>query len=349
MDKSVKSKYAMNYAEYHKNERRVPVMGVGLSLPRIRNFIAVAEERQFRRAAERVGLSQPALSAQLRELEEYLGTALLSRTTRSVHLTAEGEKFLLRARNILADLESAVLEVRDHASLRRGRLAVASIPSVASRILPDVVASFIKRYPGIDVQVIELGARDVIKCVAGGNADLGIAAAPDRNSELTFSFMLRDRFVGLVPPSSPLARKRQVPLEALFEYPLITTVPGTSIHSTLERACREHGQSLRVTHSVTQHQTVMAMVGAGLGVALLPELSLTDTATVARVTVVAPEITRDLGVVQRKGEASSAAAHEFIAALRLTIGTLSGRYRPALPRKSSTAAASPSGLSPARS
>ena len=168
-------------------------MGVGLSLPRIRNFVAVAEERQFRRAAERVGLSQPALSAQLRELEEFLGTALLSRTTRSVHLTAEGEKFLLRARNILADLESAVLEVRDHASLRRGRLAVASIPSVASRILPGIVASFTERYPGIDVQVIELGARDVERCVAGGNADLGIAAAPDRNSELTFSFMLRDR------------------------------------------------------------------------------------------------------------------------------------------------------------
>ena len=324
-------------------------MGVGLSLPRIRNFIAVAEERQFCRAAERVGLSQPALSAQLRELEEYLGAALLCRTTRSVHLTAEGEKFLLRARNILVDLESAVLEVRDHASLRRGRLAVASIPSVASRILPDIVASFTKRYPGIDVQLIELGARDVERCVAAGNADFGIAAAPDRNSELTFLFMLRDRFVGLVPPSSPLARKRHVPLEVLFEYPLITTVAGTSIRSTLERACREYGQSMRVTHSVTQHQTVVAMVGAGLGVAILPELSLAENIPVARVKVTAPEITRDLGVVQRKGEASSSAAHEFIAALRLTMSKVSGRQRSALPRKSLTAAASPSGLSPARS
>lgn len=313
-------------------------MGVGLSLPRIRNFVAVAEERQFRRAAERVGLSQPALSAQLRELEEFLGTALLSRTTRSVHLTAEGEKFLVRARNILADLESAVLEVRDHASLRRGRLAVASIPSVASRILPDVLAEFMKRYPGIDVQMIELGARDVERCVASGNADLGIAAAPDRNSELTFSFVLRDRFIGLVPNDSPLARKRQVPLEALFEYPLITTVTGTSIRATLERACREHGQSLRVTHSVTQHQTVVAMVGAGLGVALLPELSLSDNIGCARVNVADPPITRDLGVVQRKGESSSSAALEFIAALRLTFAKVPGRrYSPDAARKPVTA------------
>jgi DNA-binding transcriptional LysR family regulator len=214
---------------------------------------------------------------------------------------------------------------------------VASIPSVASRIMPDVLASFSARYPCIDVQMIELGARDVERCVASGNADLGIAAAPDRNSELSFSFMLRDRFVGLVPPSSPLARRRRVPLDALFEYPLITTVAGTSIHSTLERACREHGQTLRVTHSVTQHQTVVAMVAAGLGVALLPALSLADNIPVARITIADPPITRDLGVVQRKGEASSAAASEFIAALRLTFAKMPGRYNPASARKPLTA------------
>jgi LysR family carnitine catabolism transcriptional activator len=296
-------------------------MRVGLSLPRIRSFIAVAEERQFRRAAERVGLSQPALSAQLRELEEFLGAALLSRTTRSVRLTAEGEKFLVRARNILADLDAAVLEVRDHASLRRGRLSVASIPSVASRILPGVVADFTQRFPGIDVQVIELAAHEVEHCVAGGNADLGIGAAPDRNSELVFDFLLRDRFVGVVAKNSRLARQKRVPLQALFAYPLITTVAGTSIRSTLEWVCRELDVPLRVTHSVTQHQTVVAMVGAGLGVALLPALSLSPNDDVARVNVVNPMITRDLGVVQRKGEASSVAAREFTAALRDAIAT----------------------------
>jgi LysR family carnitine catabolism transcriptional activator len=291
-------------------------MRSGLSLPRIRSFVAVAEERQFRRASERIGLSQPALSAQLRELEEFVGAALLSRTTRSVHLTAEGEKFLVRARNILADLDSAVLEVRDHASLRRGRLAVAAIPSVASRILPGVVADFTARFPGIDVQMIELGAQDVERCVANGNADLGIAAVPDRNSELAFSFLMRDRFVGLVAKSNRLAGQRRVRLDALFDYPLITTVPGTSIRAALERACREQGQSLRVTHSVTQHQTVIAMVAAGLGVALLPSLSLVDNMSVVRLTVVDPKITRDIGVIQRKGESSSVAAREFIGALR---------------------------------
>ena len=100
-----------------------------------------------------------------------------------------------------------MLEVRDHASLRRGRLAVAAIPSVASRILPGVVAAFIARFPGIDVQMIELGAHDVERCVASGKADLGIAPAPDRNSELSFSYLMQDRFVGLVAKTNPLARR----------------------------------------------------------------------------------------------------------------------------------------------
>jgi LysR family carnitine catabolism transcriptional activator len=295
-------------------------MTAGLSLPRIRNFVAVAEEHQFRRAAERMGLSQPALSAQLRELEEFLGAPLLSRTTRSVHLTAEGEKFLVRARNILADIESAVLEVRDHASLRRGRLSVAAIPSVASSLLPEVVAAFMGRFPGIDVQMIELSSYDVAHCVANGNADLGIAPAPDRNSELSFSFLLRDRFMGLVSKTNCLAQQKRVSLEALFDYPLIATIAGTSIRATLERACREHGHSLRVTHSVTQHQTIVAMVRAGLGVALLPALSLGETNGVVRLPVVNPRITRDIAVVQRKGEAASAAAREFAAEVRRVMG-----------------------------
>lgn len=296
-------------------------MSVGLSLPRIRNFVAVAEERQFRRAAERVGLSQPALSAQLRELEEFLGAALLSRTTRSVHLTAEGEKFLVRARNILADVDAAVLEVRDHASLRRGRLSVAAIPSVASRLLPEVVAGFMQRFPGIDVQMIELSSEDVEQSVASGNADLGIGPAPERNSELSFSFLLRDRFIGLVPKTNKLASQKRARLEALLDYPLIATITGTSIRATLERAYQEYGRSLRVTHSVTQHQTIVAMVGAGLGVALLPSLSLGETPNAAKLLVTNPQITRDIGVVQRKGEAASAAAREFADAMRQRVGT----------------------------
>ena len=148
------------------------------------------------------------------------------------------------------------------------------------------------------------------------NADIGIAPAPERNSELSFSFLLRDRFVGLVPKTNKLASQKRVRLEALLDYPLIATIAGTSIRLTLERAYQEQGRSLRVTHSVTQHQTIVAMVGAGLGVALLPALSLGETPDVAQLLVTSPQITRDIGVVQRKGEAASAAAREFADAMR---------------------------------
>jgi LysR family transcriptional regulator, carnitine catabolism transcriptional activator len=290
-------------------------MNLGLSLARIRSFVAVVDEKQFRRAAERIGISQPALSAHLHELERYLGATLLSRTTRSVRLTAEGEKFLGRARNILSDLDAAVLEIRDHVSLTRGRVTVAAIPSAASQILPKAVARFTARYPGIEVQMIELGAGAVQRSVASGEVDFAISTAPDRSSELSFTSLMRDRFVGVVPCDHRLARRSRVRLREFIDHPLITTVQGTSIRTALERAWLECGHTLHVTHSVTQHHTVVAMVAAGLGVALLPSLIVSQREGVAVLTVVEPQITRDVGVIRRKGETLSSAAREFVASL----------------------------------
>jgi LysR family carnitine catabolism transcriptional activator len=293
-------------------------MSTGLSLARIRSFVAVVEEKQFRRAAERVGISQPALSAHLRELEQFLGAALLSRTTRSVRLTTEGEKFLHRARNVLSDLDAAVLEVRDHVSLTRGRVTIAAIPSAAAHILPNIVADFAARFPGIEVQMIELGASAVERSVTSGEVDFALATAPDRTSEFLFTSFMRDRFVGVVPHHHPLAGRNRARLRDFLNYRLITTVPGTSIRAVIERVLLEHGHTLHATHSVTQHHTIVAMVAAGLGVTLLPSLLVSPQERIAIIPTIEPQITRDVGVIQRKGETLSAAAREFIASLRMS-------------------------------
>ena len=107
-----------------------------ISLAKLRSFIEVAEEKQFRKAAEKLGMSQPALSTQIRELEKSCGVPLLARTTRSVRLTVEGERFLRRAQKIVADLELAVADLREQAVLKHGHVTVAATPSVASNILP---------------------------------------------------------------------------------------------------------------------------------------------------------------------------------------------------------------------
>jgi LysR family carnitine catabolism transcriptional activator len=288
--------------------------GMAVSLARLRSFIAVAEERQFRRASERIGISQPALSAHIRDLEQELGVALFSRTTRSVRLTAEGGSFLHRARRVLEDLNTAVLEVREWAELKRGRVTIAATPTVASQVLPLVMASFAQRFAGVRIQVLEAIAPEVGRMVASGQADFGIGPRPERRSDLAFRAVFRERLCGVLPVAHELAARRRVRLSELARYPLLTTAPGSAIYESIELVLRDRAIKVSTDHVLTQHQTAIAMAAAGLGVALVPEHMLTviDRRKIAIVELVGPEVARDMGVLQRKGGSSSSAANEFL-------------------------------------
>src|SRR5579875_2194376 len=154
-------------------ETQTPNVG----LTKIRSFVAVAQTRQFRKAAEALGLSQPALSAHIRALEHELGAALFMRTTRSVTLTAEGERFLRCARSILKELDRAICELRDQAQLKTGRVVVAATPSVAANVLPKALAAFKARHPDVQLHVREEPAAGVERRVEAGDADFGAIVA----------------------------------------------------------------------------------------------------------------------------------------------------------------------------
>ena len=291
---------------------------MNLSLTKIQSFVAVAEAGQFRKAAEKIGVSQAALSTNVRDLEHYLGVALFARTTRNVRLTVEGERFLRNVRVIVDDLAVAVADVRDQAELKRGRLIVAATPSVASNILPGAMSAFKERFPGVQVQVAEDSSSGVEQRVESGAADFGVGPTPARRGDLAFSFLCRDRFVGVVPRSHPLAKRKKIRLAQLAAYPLLTTAPDSSIYSSLRTVLEQRGMTLRTEHMLSQHQTIVAMVAAGLGVALLPALALgnLDGRGIALLDVTDVQIARDIGVLQRKGGSVSSAAHEFLRRLK---------------------------------
>lgn len=308
---------------------------MALNLTRLRSFIAVAEERQFRRAAERIGISQPALSAHIRDLEQDLRAALFSRTTRSVRLTAEGESFLHRAQRVLDDLNAAVLEVRERAELKRGRVVIAATPTVASQVLPPVIVAFTRRFAGVRAQVLEAIASEVERLVANGQADFGVGPRPEGRTELNFGFLFRERLCGVLPVDHELAGRRRVRLAELARYPLLTMAPGSAIYQSLERSLRERKINVSADHVLTQHQTAIAMAAAGIGVALVPErmLTMADPRKIAIVEVIEPEVTAEMGILQRKGGGSSSAANEFLKLwLRGACAPATGRRR-APPRR----------------
>jgi LysR family transcriptional regulator, carnitine catabolism transcriptional activator len=287
---------------------------LSISLGKIHGFLAVAEAGQFRKAAEKLHLSQAALSTQIRDLERDLGVALFMRTTRSVALTAEGDRFRYRAQRILDELESAITEVRDQVELRDGRLIIAATPSVATNILPAALVAFRHAYPGVRVHIVEDQSAGVESQVEAGEVDFGIGPLANGRTDLAFSFVLTDRFIGVVAANHPLARRKRVSLSQLLKYTLLTTTPQTSIRRSLESIAGERRNEIHTEHSFVQHQTVVAMVAAGIGVALLPSLALAliDRSQIVLLEVHAPVISREIGVLQRRGGNASSAVTAFL-------------------------------------
>lgn len=288
-----------------------------ISLAQLRSFIAVANEKRFRKAADKLGLSSPALSSRIQELEASCGVALLIRTTREVRLTAEGERFLLHARRIIDDLNVAVSDLQEQLTLKRGRIVIAATPSAAANILPCTISSFMDGFPNVQVEVVEEGATDVIHHVENGLVDFGIGPPPDRRSDLLFSLLVRENFVGIVGINHPVAKMKRIKLRALLNYPFVTTVEGTNIRSTLEHISRQEGLDFNPVHKLVQLQAVVAMVAAGLGATMLPALTLPmlNLDKVVVVKVFDPVVWREIGVLRRRGGDPSTASTRFLRAL----------------------------------
>jgi len=308
------------------------------SLTKLRSFVAVADCNRFRKASEQLGISQPTLSLHIRDLEEQLGAVLVRRTTRSLRVTAEGQKLLARARRIFAELDTALIEVKEQVELERGRVVLSCVPSLASDPLPQILVAYRKRFPGVALTLIEEDAAAVAARVEAGTADFGLMARPERRIDLVFEPLMCDPFVALFPKGAAPADGKPVSLRDLSQRTFLTVTRGSSIRDILERVALRDGFPFEPAHELSQHTTLVAMVKAGAGVGALPLLSLKtiNLFGIETVPLVRPGIVRDLGIVHRKGERFSAAAGEFLAAIRRHFASpTAGDGRAAAPTRAS--------------
>jgi len=292
-----------------------------LDLRRIRSFRAVAEHGGFRAASEALGISQPTLSAHIAELEGELHVTLLSRTTRRVRLTRIGERFLNRARRALDDLELAALEIRDEAALERGRVVLVCTPTLATHAISPALRTFRQKYPAVAVELIDEPSGMVERRLIEGEADIGLAPKPERMANLAYHQLGRDKFVAVMPVESLPAGTRVMDLADLAGMPMISMMPGTSMRTTIEQAFASAGLSYEPAFQVRNHSTLLGLAEAGLGVAILPE-SAVMTASERAVRVVElrnPQITRDIGIIQRRGEVLAPAAAELAKVLKRSL------------------------------
>ena len=245
-----------------------------MELRHLRYFVAVAEERHFGRAAERLHIAQPPLSQQIRRLEAEVGAPLLHRTTRSVELAPAGEVLLGRARDILAAVDAAADDARRAARGEFGRLAIGFTGSATYALLPAVAAALRAALPGVALDLRgELLTPAQVAGLLDGTLDLGLLRPPVRERELAVEVVRREPLVAVLSREHPLAAADAIPLEELEHEPFVTYPSHfrSVLHDAVEETCAAHGFRPNVALEVSETATLVSFVAAGLGVSLVPE------------------------------------------------------------------------------
>lgn len=286
-----------------------------MELHQLRYFVTVAREGTFTRAAERLYLTQPSLSEQIRKLEGELGSPLFERLGRSLVLTAAGEAFRPHAERVLHEIEQSRVRIQEVRGLRSGRLTIGVPSSVAARLLPRSLVDFRRRHPAVETVVREDdGGASLEDAVHRGELDLAIVPLPRRRRDLDSRRLVREPLVALVPPRHRLDGLGQVALLDLAEEPFVALRPGHGLRDLLDTSCRRAGFEPTVVFESDGVESAAGMVLAGAGVTVLPRMAV--GAEGRRIAVSDPFACRELCVIWRQGQPLAPAASAFLDVLR---------------------------------
>jgi len=290
-----------------------------MELHQLRYFQAVARFRSFTRAAEHERISQPSLSQQIHKLEDELGAQLFDRLGRRIRLTAFGERFQEHALRILNNLEDARRDVKAMLGLHTGEAFVGVIPTVAPYILPQALRRCFETFPAITIDVVEDLTQGLLKGLAEGDLDLALLSLPVESPELIAEPLLHERMLLAVPKSHPLWRKRRrVTLDEVVHEPFLLLKDGHCFRDDVLEVCKRAQLNPHVVFEGGQFDTLMAMVSAGAGVTLLPEMAsqrYQNNEDAGLLEFAPPQPARTIGIVRAKGKYLTPAAKVFIGAL----------------------------------
>jgi DNA-binding transcriptional LysR family regulator len=243
-----------------------------MELRQLEYLIAVAEEANFTRAAERVHISQSGVSAQIRQLEHDLGAALIDRSGRTATLTAAGAAALRHARAALAAVDAVRQAVDEVNGLIRGRLVVGMITACTVTQLFDGLAAFHLAHPGVEITLIEDNSDRLIERVRTGTADLALVGAPGTPPPgLDALQIVSESLVAAVPPGHELAGQPRVTLDDICAYPIVSLPEGTGIRAVFDQACAAKGIHPRIALQATAPGAVADLAIRGLGIAILSQ------------------------------------------------------------------------------
>ena len=289
-------------------------MVMPLNLNHLAVFHAVAETGGVTPAAQRLMVSQPAVSKQVKELERSLEVRLFDRHAKGVRLTDAGATLADYARRIFALAAEAEAAMSDVTGLRRGSLSVGASPALGTYLLPKALVYFRQRFPGVQLH-LEIGNAHLLRGrLLDGALDLALTEADLRWPEFEARVMFEDELVAVAHPCHPLARQRQVSAERLCREPFVVRETGSQTRSLVERALADAGHAVTPVLSLGSSEAVKQAVAAGLGVAMVSKLAIAAEVADGRLTVLRLKglsVRRPVRLLRPRGRTESRAAHAF--------------------------------------
>ena len=288
-----------------------------MELHQLRYFVAVAETSNFTRASERCHVSQPSLSQQIINLEKELKHKLFHRLGRKAVLSEAGTVFLERARRILFEVDDSTRELQDSPALER-KITVGAITTLAPYLMPQLLALSRARLPHLQVNLREDFRPDLTKAVIDGELVLAIVSLPVKDPRISVEPLFSETLLLVVGKPHPLASKPEVTIEDLVDQTFILLGTGSSLLSQIQRFCGDHNFEPKIGYRCAQVATVKALVALGVGISILPQVTLgpEDRSRIIVKSLGDRTATREIGIIRHMQRYQSLGAEQFITLLR---------------------------------
>jgi DNA-binding transcriptional LysR family regulator len=275
------------------------------------NFQIVAKQKSFTKASEELNLSQPALSRSILRLEEEVGVPLLERKSRGVVLNQYGKVFLETVNQVLSNMKETKQTIHDMVDPLHGNISLAFIQTLGSSFVPDLISEFQKEFPNIQFQLSQNISSKILKEIHDANIDIGFCSPLEPHEGLCSIPVLSEELFLIVPAAHRLAGKEMVNLSEVADDPFIFFKPQTALHDLIHNLCNEAGFLPRKVFEGYEERTVSDLVGANLGVAIVPYLPNLDESKISMVHVQSPKCFRVIQMVWRLNGYMSPAVTNF--------------------------------------
>lgn len=285
-----------------------------MELRQLQYFVKVANKQHVTQAAEELHVAQSAVSRQIHQLEKELGVDLFKQKGRNLQLTAVGQLFCTRVEEILKELDRAVDEIHEFLNPELGEIRLGFPHSLGIHVLPSIIAEFRKQHPNVKFRFKQGMYTSLIRDVITSEVDLAfISPLPERHDEVQGEIILTEELNALLPPSHYLADQESIELSQLKDEKFILFSKGYSLRPIVLHACLEAGFTPKIAFEGEETDTIRGLVAAGMGVSLLPEMSLFQTNSLqpARVKISNPKVTRNIGLIHRSDDKLPLVAQSF--------------------------------------